>query len=130
MSTGADQRFHLDQDGHSITVVRASGGRRIELLVDGRLVAAARTNRHAPTELRGELADSGGPRPFTVRVGRCDIPGGEPLCTLEAGGKSYLMPLLPLTRAEQWPAEHTPSPRTPAELLTRWRDHWRRRRPG
>ncbi|MFE2922967.1 hypothetical protein [Streptomyces goshikiensis] len=127
MGTGADQRFHLDQDGHSITVVRSSGGRRTELLVDGRVVAATRTPRHAPTELGGEFAEGGVPRRFTVRVGRADIPGGEPLCTLETGGQSYLMPVLPLTPAEQWPAEPTPSPRTPAEMWARWREH--RRRP-
>ncbi|MEU9414968.1 hypothetical protein [Streptomyces sp. NPDC048272] len=123
MTSGADQRFHLDRDGHSITVVRDAGGRRAELLVDGRVVAAARTRRHAPTELSGSLArgGSGDPLPFTVRLGRADIPGGEPLCTLEANGQTSLMPLVPLTRRERWPDVPDPSPSTPAQLLARRR---------
>ncbi|MFG2989657.1 hypothetical protein ACGFZK_10285 [Streptomyces sp. NPDC048257] len=130
MHARAHQRFHLDQDGHSITVVRGPGRGRTELLVDGKVVSSTRTERRAATELRGELPGGGAPRPFTVRVGRPDIPGGEPLCVMEIGGARYLMPFLPLTRSEQWPAEPTPSPRTPAELLARWRARHGRHRAG
>ncbi|MFJ3964586.1 hypothetical protein [Streptomyces sp. NPDC090036] len=136
MQARAHQRFHLDQDGHSITVVRSPGRGRTELLVDGKVVSCTRSESRAVTELRGELTDGGAPRPFTVRIGRPDIPGGAPLCSLEIGGTRSLMPLLPLTRSEEWPAEPTPSPRTPAELLARWRARYgrrsrhERRRPG
>ncbi|MFJ5812030.1 hypothetical protein OG906_37800 (plasmid) [Streptomyces sp. NBC_01426] len=125
MSSGVDQRFHLDQDGHSITVVRDGGGRRVELLVDGRVVAAARTRRHAPTELSGSLARGGSEDPlsFVVRLGRGDIPGGEPLCALEIEGQTSLMPFVPLTPRERWADEPDPSPSTPAQLLARWRAH-------
>ncbi|MEV7730420.1 hypothetical protein AB0P15_37810 [Streptomyces sp. NPDC087917] len=119
------QRFHLDQDGHSITVVRGAGP-LVELLVDGRVVSSTRTRRGAAAELRGLIPADGAERPFTVRVGRSDIPGDEPLCALETGGLLYLMPLVPLTERERWPAEPTPSPRTPAELWARWRAHRRR----
>ncbi|MET9610766.1 hypothetical protein ABZZ17_37745 [Streptomyces sp. NPDC006512] len=111
-------RYHLDQDGHSITVVRDLGRRRAEILVDGKTVTSARTHRKAVTVLRGEIA---GGAPFAVRLGRPDIPGGAPLCELEKGGMRSLMPNVPLTPEEEWPAEPTPSPRTPAELIARWR---------
>ncbi|AZM92713.1 MULTISPECIES: hypothetical protein [Streptomyces] len=123
-------RFHLEQDGHSITVVWSARRRRAEVLVDGKVVAAARTRRTATTELRGETADGeGAVHPFTIRLGRPDIPGDEPLCALETGHRLYLMPLVPLTGDEAWPPEPTPPPRGPRELLTRWRTRHRRRRP-
>ncbi|MET9952504.1 hypothetical protein ABZ135_13295 [Streptomyces sp. NPDC006339] len=124
---GARQcRFHLDQGGHSITVVWESRSRRAELLVDGKVLALARTAPHATTELRGEIADpTGAPRPFTVRL--ADLPDAEPLCAAVIEGRQYLMPLTPLTGREQWQNEPAPPPRTPAELLARWR-HRRRHR--
>lgn len=124
-------RFHLDQGGHSITVVWSPGRRLAELLVDGKVVSSVRTERHAVTELQGEIADGDGtPRPFTVRLGSPDIPGGEPLCAVVTEGQLYLMPLVPLTEKERWPAESAPQPRTPAELLARWRTRHRRHRPA
>ncbi|EFL19308.1 hypothetical protein [Streptomyces sp. C] len=114
-------RFHLEQDGHSITVVWSARRGRAEVLVDGKVVATARTRRTATTELRGETAEGDGTvRPFTVRLGRPDIPGDEPLCALDTGYRLYLMPLVPLTGDEAWPPEPTPPPRDPGVLLTRW----------
>ncbi|MFF5970124.1 hypothetical protein ACFY7C_01215 [Streptomyces sp. NPDC012769] len=121
------RRFHLDQGGHSITVVWESRHRRAELLVDGKVVAVARTARRATTVLRGEIADlDSALRPFTVRL--ADLPDAEPLCAAVIEGRQYLMPLAPLTGQEQWHTEPTPPPRTPAELLARWRARHRRRR--
>ncbi|MDA5283446.1 MULTISPECIES: hypothetical protein [unclassified Streptomyces] len=114
-------RFHLDQDGHSITVVRDLRHRHAEVLVDGKTVSSGRTSRSEATVLRGEIAGAGRPQGFLVRLERPDVPGGEPLCVLEKDGMRYLMPSVALTPQEEWPAERNPSPRTPGELLARWR---------
>ncbi|MER7519127.1 hypothetical protein [Streptomyces sp. NPDC126499] len=123
---GARQRrFHLDQGGHSITVVWEAGRRRAELLVDGKVVAVARTTPGATTELCGEIAEPERVlRPFTVRL--ADLPDAEPLCAAVIEGRQYLMPLAPLTGQEQGRTEPPPPPRTPAELLARWRARLRR----
>ncbi|UQX04498.1 hypothetical protein [Streptomyces sp. RerS4] len=128
MKDHVHRRFHLDQDGHSITVVWAPVPGRTEVLVDGKVVGSARTLRHAATELHGEIADGDVRRPLTIRVGRPDVAGGEPLCFVESEGRRYLMPLVPLTGGERWPAEPTPPARTPAQLLARWRAHRRHSR--
>ncbi|MEU9237582.1 hypothetical protein [Streptomyces subrutilus] len=127
-------RYHLDQDGHSITVLCDVRRRLTELLVDGKTVASVRTPRRTAAVLRGELPTDP-PQPFLIRVGHADEPDDVPLCALEAEGLRYLMPSVPLTRQEEWPAERTPPARTPGELLTRWRIRWRNRmrrtgRPG
>lgn len=129
-----DHRYHLDQNGHSITVVHHVRRRRAEALVDGKVVASARSVRHAPVLLRGEVATDP-PSPFLIRIGHPDAPGDVPLCVLEKDGLRYLMPYTPLTRREDWPTEQPPTARTPAELVTRWMDRYRhhrdeRRRPG
>ncbi len=121
----AHYRYHLDQDGHSITVLCDVRRRLAELLVDGKTVASVRAPRHAATLLRGELPTDP-PQPFLIRVGHADEPGDVPLCALETEGMRYLMPIVPLTRQEEWPAERTPPARTPGELLTRWRNRIRR----
>ncbi|MFJ3964798.1 hypothetical protein [Streptomyces sp. NPDC090036] len=109
MAFHRQHRFHLDRDGHSGTVMWSAGRRRAELLVDGKVVALTRTDRRATSELQGEIADGdGAARPITCRIGRADIPGGEPLCALETEGKLYLMPLVPLTGQARWPTEQAP----------------------
>ncbi|MER5869739.1 hypothetical protein [Streptomyces sp. NPDC002044] len=124
----AHQRFHLDQDGHSITVLCDLPRHHVEVLVDGKAVSSVRTGRAAVTLVRGEITTEP-PRPFTVRLEHPDDPGGIPLCVLETERMRYLMPNVPQTRQEEWPAEPTPSPRTPGELLARWRARYRDRRP-
>ncbi|MFD3549973.1 hypothetical protein ACFWUW_31065 [Streptomyces sp. NPDC058655] len=123
----ARHRYHLDQDGHSITVLHDVRRHLVEVLVDGRTVASARTTRSAATFLQGEIADDP-PRPFAIRVGHPHDPEDVPLCVLESEGSRYLMPTAPLTREEERPAEHTPPARTPGELLARWRARRRARR--
>lgn len=125
----AHQRFHLDQDGHSITVLCDLPRHRVEVLVDGKVVSSVRTGRDPVTLVRGEITTEP-PQPFTVRLEHPDDPGGIPLCMLETQHLRYLMPNVPLTRQEEWPPEPTPSPRTPGELLARWRARYRNRRAG
>ncbi len=125
---GSD-RYHLDQDGHSITVLHDPRRQRAEVWVDGKTVAAARTQRHAATVLQAEIPDVP-PRQAVIRVGHPDDPGDIPLCVLETGGSRYLMPLVSLTREEQRPVERTPPARTPGELFARWRSRYRDHRSG
>lgn len=120
-------RYHLDQSGHSITVVHHVARRRAEVLVDGKVVASARTAHHAPTLLRGQVSTDP-PAPFLIRIGNPDAPGDLPLCVLERDGVRYLMPYTPLIRQEGWPSEQPPTARTPGELLARWMGRYRHRR--
>lgn len=122
-------RYHLDQDGHSITVLYDVRRRRTEVLVDGKTVAAVRAPRKTATLLRAELPTDP-PKPFLVRVGRDDTSGGVPLCALEVDGTRALVPSVALTQQEEWPAERTPPARTPGELLARWRHRMRPVRTG
>ncbi|MEU9146705.1 hypothetical protein [Streptomyces sp. NPDC048349] len=117
----AHYRYHLDQDGHSITVLYDVGHRRAEVLVNGKTVACVRVPRSAATLLQGETPTDP-PTPFLIRVGQPDGQGGVPLCALETQGMRYLMPSVPLVGREKWPAERTPPARTPGELFTRWRN--------
>lgn len=122
----AYHRYHLDLDGHSITVLHDLRRHRAETWVDGKTVANARMARHEVTVMRGEIATDP-PRPFLIRLGHPSDPGDAPLCALEAAGMRYLMPAAPLTRQEQKPAERNPPARTPGELLARWRTRYRSR---
>ncbi|MFF5447688.1 hypothetical protein [Streptomyces sp. NPDC012888] len=122
-------RYHLDQDGHSITVLHDPRRRRAEVWVDGRTVAAARAPRRGATVLEGEVPTVP-PRRLVVRIAHPDAADDVPLCVLETGGDRYLMPHVALTRQERWPAERTPPARTPGELFARWRSRYRHRRSG
>ncbi|MFD7258875.1 hypothetical protein [Streptomyces sp. NPDC059874] len=117
-------RYHLDQDGHSITVVHDPRRRRAEVWVDGKTVAAARTPRHLATVLDGEIPTLP-PRRMVIRIGHLDDSGDVPLCVLETDGDRYLMPHIALTGQERRPPERTPPARTPGELLARWRSRHR-----
>ncbi|MEU8463368.1 hypothetical protein [Streptomyces sp. NPDC029003] len=119
-------RYHLDQDGHSLTVLYDVRGHRVEVLVDGRTVSTVPASPDVLV-LRGQIpADP--PLPFLIRIGRPYDRDDVPPCVLERDGMRYLMPNAPLTPEEEWPAEHDPAPRTPGELLARWRARYRRRR--
>ncbi|MEU0272605.1 hypothetical protein [Streptomyces sp. NPDC006307] len=92
-------RFHLDQEGHSITVLLGRAAHDVEVLVDGKVVAVrhehglgGRGVRELAAELPGEQPGDP-PRPFTVLVEDVD---GTPLCVMVRGGIRYLMPRVPL----------------------------------
>ncbi|GAA3044770.1 hypothetical protein GCM10017562_02400 [Streptomyces roseofulvus] len=120
-------RYHLDQDGHSITVVHDLRRQRAEVWVDGKTVAVARTPRHEVTVLEGELPTVPSRRMLVMidhPYDRDDIP----LCVLETDGNRYLMPHVALTPQERQPAERTPPAATPGQLFARWRARHRHRR--
>ncbi|QGV82256.1 hypothetical protein [Streptomyces ficellus] len=87
-------RFHVDQDGHSVTVqfLGASGG--FEVLVDGKAVAYGPDRSGAGTVTAEFPGDP--PRPLRVIVSRPREMGGEPFCVLETGRMRYLLPRVPL----------------------------------
>ncbi|MFD4245343.1 hypothetical protein ACFWP3_27700 [Streptomyces sp. NPDC058525] len=120
----AHHRYHVDQDGHSITVLSDVRRRRADVLVDGKTVASVRVPRHGAAVLRGELPGDlpDPPKPFLIRVSHAYDAGDVPPCALETDGMRYLMPSVPLTRQEERPAEPTPPARTPGELLRRWKN--------
>ncbi|MFI8825379.1 hypothetical protein [Streptomyces sp. NPDC053431] len=120
-------RYHLDQDGHSITVLHDPRRRHAEVWVDGKTVAVAGTSSHHAAVLEGEIPGLP-PRRMVIRIGHLDEPDDVPLCVLETDGGRYLMPRLALTRQERGPVERTPPARTPGELFARWRSRRRRHR--
>ncbi|MGA4800310.1 hypothetical protein ACPCSC_23520 [Streptomyces lavendulocolor] len=90
-------RYHVDQDGHSVTVQFLGRAGAFEVLVDGKVVAHGPGDRPGGTveaELPGEP-----PRPFGITVSRPREMGGVPFCVLESGGMRYLMPQVPLGAA-------------------------------
>ncbi|WP_225803668.1 hypothetical protein [Streptomyces sp. NK15101] len=120
-------RYHLDQDGQSITVLHDPRRRRAEVWVNGKTIAVARTPPHQTTVLEGELPALP-PKPVVVRIDPPYDEGDVPLCVLETDGDRYLMPHIALTPQDRGPVERTPPARTPAELLARWRARHRHRR--
>ncbi|SEB90665.1 hypothetical protein [Streptomyces sp. TLI_105] len=120
-------RYHLDQDGQSITVLHDPRRRRAEVWVNGKTVAAARAPRHQATVLEGEIPALP-PKRMVVRIGHPDDVDDVPLCVLETDGDRYLMPHIALTPQEREPAERTPPASTPGQLLARWRARHRHRR--
>ncbi|GGU80200.1 hypothetical protein GCM10010275_13640 [Streptomyces litmocidini] len=120
-------RYHLDQDGQSITVLHDPRRRRAEVWVNGKTVAVAPTPRHQATVLKGELPTLP-PKPMVVTIDHPYDGDDVPPCVLEMDGGRYLMPHIALTPEEREPAERTPPARTPGELLARWRARRRDRR--
>ncbi|GAA4934997.1 hypothetical protein ACFPM3_05515 [Streptomyces coeruleoprunus] len=99
----AVSRFHVDQDGHSVTVQVAAVSGPVEVLVDGKVVARGRAPRAGTTVLHAELpGDPARPLGITLR----DM-GGVFLCEMEVGRTRYLMPRVPLF-PERPPAWRTP----------------------
>ncbi|MER7110517.1 hypothetical protein [Streptomyces sp. NPDC000229] len=99
-------RFHVDQDGHSVTVQFVGGAGGFEVLVDGKVVAYGPGRRKGGTvtaELPGDP-----PRPFAITVSHPREMGGVPFCVLESGGMRYLMPQIPLGGAGERPARRGP----------------------
>ncbi|MFI6106007.1 hypothetical protein [Streptomyces sp. NPDC051310] len=100
MSAPHRHRFHLDQDGHSVTVLLGRTAHDVEVLVDGKVVAARHTHGRGVTELAAELPGDP-PEPVTLLVEDVDE---VPLCVLVRGGARYLMPLVPLGTGGRPPA--------------------------
>ncbi|MFF5705236.1 hypothetical protein ACFY7H_22450 [Streptomyces sp. NPDC012794] len=98
-------RFHLDRDGHSVTVQMAGASRPVEVLVDGKVVAQGPAPREDRTVWRAELPGPP-PRPLSVTLAET---GGAYLCEMELDGVRYLMPRVPLL-PEKPPAWRSPSP--------------------
>ncbi|MGW5848905.1 hypothetical protein ACWFQ8_13305 [Streptomyces sp. NPDC055254] len=84
--------FHLDQNGHSISVLCEGPRRPVEVLVDGRTVATARPQRVARTVLAAQMPGDP-PEPFSIHLGPPGGPDDCPLCSFVTDdGMSYLMP--------------------------------------
>lgn len=87
-----DRYYHLDHDGHSITVdIRSGHAREIELLVDGKEVGSRRERASDAVTLTGELPEDQ-PQPFTVHIQRLRHRGHHPVCTLLLDGHEFSMP--------------------------------------
>ncbi|MBT2540819.1 hypothetical protein J7E99_08910 [Streptomyces sp. ISL-44] len=88
-------RFHLDQNGHSISVLYEGPRRPVEVLVDGKTVAVGRAPRAARTVLTAELPGDP-PQPFAIDLAYPDSADDSPMCALMESGTRYLMPDVPL----------------------------------
>ncbi|MFJ8533586.1 hypothetical protein [Streptomyces sp. NPDC093591] len=91
----SSQRFHLDRDGHSVSVQTGGASGVVELLVDGKVVASQRRRRRDAMVLAVELP-SDPPRPFSVHVDWSTGTGGRPVCMWEIDGTRDLIPVAPL----------------------------------
>ncbi|MGR4880932.1 hypothetical protein ACIPUC_16220 [Streptomyces sp. LARHCF249] len=88
-------RFHVDLEGHSVSVLLEWPGREIEVLVDGKVVAYQRKPARNGTVLHAELPTDP-PQPLTVLV---EDMGDTPFCSLvtpDARYRRFLMPEEPL----------------------------------
>lgn len=86
---GREYHFHCEHAGCSVTVGLRMGGRReLELLVDGKQVAAARAHgHHAQTTVLTTILPTDPPRGIAVEVTVPGALGGDPTSTLLAGGE-------------------------------------------
>ncbi|MEV6175730.1 hypothetical protein ACIHAR_07450 [Streptomyces sp. NPDC052016] len=105
----AGSRFHLDHDGHSVTVQLSGVDGSIEVLVDGKVVSRGSASRAGKTVLDAELPGDP-PRPLGITLGDT---GGVFLCVVEIGGARYVMPRVPLfpERPHTWRTPPHPSRR-------------------
>ncbi|MGW0366726.1 hypothetical protein [Streptomyces sp. NPDC002990] len=90
------RRFHVDLEGHSVTVLLEWPGHEIEVLVDGKVVAYRRKPERHGTVLHAELPTDP-PQPLTILV---EDMGHTPFCSLvtpDARYRRFLMPEEPLT---------------------------------
>ncbi|MET9324430.1 hypothetical protein ABZX75_30365 [Streptomyces sp. NPDC003038] len=87
-------RFHVDLEGHSVTVLLEWPGHEIEVLVDGKVVAYRRKPERNGTLLHAELPTDP-PQPLTILV---EDMGDTPFCSLvtpDARYRRFLMPEVP-----------------------------------
>lgn len=115
-------RFHLEVDGHSVTVQTRHAARETELLVDGKVVGYQRTaTRHRPsaTVLTAELPGDP-PKPFAVALHSRGSAEDAPTCALEIAGRRHAMSESPLIRPGTVPpAAGRPALRSARSLLRR-----------
>lgn len=121
-------RFHVDLEGHSVTVLLEWPGHEIEVLVDGKVVAyRGKPERHG-TVLHAELPTDP-PQPLTILV---EDMGDSPFCSLvtpDARYRRFLMPEVPLkTREGERPRLRRTLGRLVRQLLRRQRRSLRRLR--
>lgn len=113
--------FHLEVEGHSVTVQTRRATRTTELLVDGKVVGYQQTPaRHRPsaTALTAELPGDP-PKPFAVTLHTGEAAEGAPTCVLEIAGRSHPMPEFPPTRPGIAPPPAARSPLRQAGRLLR-----------
>ncbi|MEU3481974.1 hypothetical protein AB0E66_27900 [Streptomyces sp. NPDC033753] len=86
---GREYHFHCEHAGCSVTVgLRMGGTRELELLVDGKQVAAAIAHgHHAQTTVLTTILPTDPPRGIDVEVTLPGRLGGDPASTLLAGGE-------------------------------------------
>ncbi|MEU6755222.1 hypothetical protein [Streptomyces sp. NPDC046685] len=112
-------RFHVDLEGHSVTVLLEWPGHEIEVLVDGKVVAYRRRPEKRGTVLHAELPTDP-PQPLTLLV---EDMGDTPFCSLmtpDARYRRFLMPEVPFPT-------HAPGGWRPARRLRRLVRHLLRR---
>lgn len=92
--------FHCEYADCSVTVgLRMGGKRELELLVDGKQVAAARAHgHHAQTAVMAAFLPTDPPRGIEVEVKLPGTLGGDPASTLLAGGERRPMPVREVPR--------------------------------
>ncbi|MEU7057252.1 hypothetical protein [Streptomyces sp. NPDC046197] len=102
-------RFHVDLQGHSVTV-QTPAGRETELLVDGKVVGHRRTaagHRGTRVVLSAELPGDP-PEPFTVVCDAAGGKGGTGSYVLEVAGRTHAMPQTPVEHPAAGPAHWLP----------------------
>ncbi|MFF3607710.1 hypothetical protein [Streptomyces sp. NPDC002463] len=101
-----EYHFHCEYAGCSVTVdLRMGRTRELELLVDGKQVAAARAHgHHAQTTVMTTILPTDPPRGIEVEVTLPGALGGDPASTLLVGGERGPMPAREVPRRAR-PAE-------------------------
>ncbi|MFE2231275.1 hypothetical protein ACE1OA_05200 [Streptomyces sp. JL2001] len=84
-----EYHFHCEYSGCSVTVgLRMGGARELELLVDGKQVAAVRAHgHHAQKTVMTTILPTDPPRSIEVEVTLPGALGGDPASTLLSGGE-------------------------------------------
>ncbi|MET7303432.1 hypothetical protein [Embleya sp. NPDC005575] len=91
---GREYHFHCEHAGCSVTVdLRMGGTRELDVLVNGKEVAAARVHgHHARTQVMTAILPTDPPRGIEVEVTLPGALGGDPVSILLAGGERRPMP--------------------------------------
>ncbi|MEW2258664.1 hypothetical protein [Streptomyces sp. NPDC047869] len=113
-------RFHLDVEGHSVTVQTRHGARETELLVDGKVVdyLHARTGHREPTTALTAELPGDPPQSFRITLRFGEAPAYPAVCLMEFAGRSHPMPAIPLAQDDTTPSGMTrPSLRSTRRLV-------------